>query len=87
MLVIIFGCCCKNFDLNPVFRMLVSDANVKRWWMLVTKMKVTNIFSPTSVTNHVGVKILCWRFYDGDSFKIGHFVNLENRERSNGQVW
>ena len=56
-LMTILGCWWQNFDVGDIFGMFVPDANVKRQWMLATKMTktATNIIqlSPTNSVSNI----------------------------------
>ena len=60
-LLMMLGCCWQNFDDDDIFLILMPDTNVKRWWMLVTKMftNVTNILelSPKHFVSNIARKI------------------------------
>ena len=78
-LVVIFGCWWQNFHLGDIFPILLSDANVTRYWMLVTKRAktVTIIFnlSPTHFVSYIDVTEIIYSVFRASLQKVGFSTN------------
>ena len=83
MLVMIFGCWWRNFDVGDIFWMLLPTLMLKhtgRWWQkqpnasLLSQCCRQNISSPTSVTNIDAAK--SWRYLYNYFFVHIKYANL-----------
>ena len=72
MLVMIFGCWWRNFDVGDIFWMLVPDANVETYRMLVTKIAksitIVSMLTPQHFVSNIRLNIVVakswWYLYN-----------------------